>query len=202
MTTNKFITFEGGEGSGKSTQVKLLTKYLKKQGHEVVLTREPGGTDAAEKIRDLLLSEKKNFSPEIEVLLNFAARKDHVENLIKPALAEGKCVICDRFFDSTYVYQGVAQGVALEFIDKARDLAIGDFFPDLTFVLDVAPEISLPRAQKRGDANHFEAMDIEFHKSIRDGFKNLPPRAGYNIIDANKSLMAVHHDIIDALQQS
>ena len=191
----KFITFEGGEGVGKSTQVKLLAEFLQGQGHEVVITREPGGTVGAEKIREVLLFHK--FLPIEEVLLNFAARIDHVENLIKPALARGAYVLCDRFFDSTYVYQGYAKGLDLEFIDKIRELTLGSFAPDLTFVLDIAPEQGVSRAMSRGNNNHYDNENMEFHQKVRDGFLHIaaanPKRC--KVVDAGKSAEDVFQTI-------
>lgn len=198
MSSIKFITFEGGEGCGKSTQIKLLAEYLRGQGEDVVLTREPGGSDGAEKIRELLLSERKNFSPKNEVLLNFAARLDHIERVINPAIAAGKTVLSDRFYDSTFVYQGIAQGVDWEFIEQVRNITIGDFAPDLTFVLDVEPEKALARAVARGDANHFEAMGLEFHRKIRDGFlscSKVDPQR-FAVIDADVTIEQVHKKIV------
>ena len=194
----KFISFEGGEGCGKSTQIRMLADYLKSHGRDVVLTREPGGSAGAEKIRELLLSERKNFSAKNEVLLNFAARLDHIENLIAPALAVGKTVLSDRFLDSTYIYQGVAQGVALDFIEQVRALVIGDFTPDLTILLDIDPQIALARAKARGDANHFEAMDLSFHIKIREGFLALAaanPRR-FVVIAADKGIDELHAEIV------
>lgn len=200
---SKFITFEGGEGCGKSTQVKLLASYLREQGEQVVLTREPGGTVGAEKIRKLLLSENKNFSPKNEVLLNFAARLDHIDSLIAPALAKKEIVISDRFFDSTYIYQGVAQGVETKFIDNVRALIIGKFEPDVTVLLDIDPQIALARAKARGDANHFEAMDLSFHIKIREGFLALAKQnpARFLVIDANKEVDELHAEVVSKIVQ-
>lgn len=197
----KFITFEGGEGCGKSTQIRLLADFLRELGEDVVVTREPGGSEGAEKIRDLLLSERKNFSPKNEVLLNFAARLDHVEKIIQPALDAGKTVLSDRFFDSTYIYQGVAQGVSLEFIDKVREISIGDFVPDITFVLDIEPAKALARAVARGDANHFEAMGLEFHEKIRNGFVQCTKstHSRFALINADVTIEELHEEIVREL---
>jgi dTMP kinase len=199
---SKFITFEGGEGTGKSTQIRMLADYLRRQGKDVLLTREPGGSAGAEKIRELLLSERKNFSPKNEVLLNFAARLDHVETLIAPALAAGKTVLSDRFFDSTYIYQGVAQGVDKVFIDEVRRLTIGNFAPHLTILLDIDPKIALARAKARGDANHFEAMDLSFHIKIREGFLQLAEKnpQRFVIIDADKGIDDLHAVILRCIK--
>lgn len=197
----KFITFEGGEGCGKSTQIQLLADYLRAQGEDVLVTREPGGSEGAEKIRELLLSERKNFSPKNEVLLNFAARLDHIEQVIQPALDAGKTVLSDRFFDSTFVYQGIAQGVDMEFIEQVRQISIGGFAPDLTFVLDIDPAKALARAKARGDANHFEAMDLSFHEKIRDGFvqRSKVESERFALIDADCSIEELHSKIIAEL---
>ena len=144
------------------------------------------------------MDKRKNFSPKNEVLLNFAARLDHIEQLIAPALAKGKTVLSDRFFDSTYIYQGSAQGVDIAFIDKLRELTIGNFAPNLTILLDIDPEIALARARARGDANHFEAMDISFHVKIREGFLQLakqnPKR--FVVINSNKGIDELHAEIV------
>jgi dTMP kinase len=195
-----FITFEGGEGSGKSTQVKLLAEHFKNLGKKVVITREPGGTETAEKIREMLLTDA-SLTPEAQVILNFAARIDHIEKLIKPALKKGAVVICDRFFDSTYAYQGYAQGVPLTKIKKIHKCAIGDFKPDVTFVLDIDPKKGIARAKGRGKTNHYDDAGLDFHKKIRAAFLKI---AGYNkkrckIIDAEKTEKAVFAQILKAL---
>lgn len=196
MHVGKFITFEGGEGSGKSTQVKLLAEHFRALGREVVITREPGGTVGAEKIREILLSHK--YLPIEEVLLNFAARIDHVENLIKPALERGAVVLCDRFYDSTYVYQGYAKNLDLHFIDKIRELTLQDFAPDLTLVLDIDPVQGLARAQSRGNNNHYDDMELEFHQKIRDGFLQIaasnPSRC--RVIDASGEASTVFEAVL------
>jgi dTMP kinase len=186
MQGSKFITFEGGEGSGKSTQVKLLAEHFRALGKEVIVTREPGGTVGAEKIREILLSHK--YSATEEVLLNFAARLDHVENLIKPALARGAVVICDRFFDSTYVYQGYAKGLEIGFIDKIRELTLGSFSPDITLVLDIDPVEGLARAKSRGNSNHYDEMELGFHQQIRNGFLKIAESnpARCKVVDAGQ----------------
>ena len=164
-----FITFEGGEGSGKSTQVKILAGHFKKQGREVIITREPGGTETAERIRGILL-ECSDLNATEQCFLNFAARMHHVENLIKPALKRGAVVICDRFFDSTYAYQGYAQGMHIKTIRNLHKAAIGTFKPDRTIILDIAPEEGKKRVQGRGATNHYDDAELEFHQKVRNGF--------------------------------
>ncbi|PZQ43242.1 MAG: dTMP kinase [Micavibrio aeruginosavorus] len=163
-----FITFEGGEGAGKTTQIKRLAQSL----GDVVLTREPGGTPEAEAIRNTFFQNNgQNWPPEALVLLMFAARVLHTENLIRPMLETGKHVLCDRYTDSTRVYQGYAGNLSLDKIEAVKTLSIGDFEPDLTFIMDIAPEEGLKRTGKRNDAEiAFESKDIAFHENLRQGF--------------------------------
>lgn len=186
MNTRKqpaFITFEGGEGAGKSTQIKRLSSYLKERTIPHVLTREPGGTALAEKIRDLLVTGKAEAMDSLtEYLLFSAARRDHIEKVIKPALSRGEWVLCDRFYDSSYVYQGVAptKGHALnhDFMERVYAEIAGEIFhPDVTFIFDIDPEIGLIRAGRRGQQdttsqgeNRFESKGLAFHNRIRQGF--------------------------------
>lgn len=180
MKNGLFITFEGGEGSGKSTQVKRLHEHLKAQSLPVILTREPGGTPEAEKIRNFLVQrEGGDWSPREECLLLYAARAGHVERLIQPGLAEGKIVLCDRFSDSTFVYQGYGHGLDTGFIRQLDTLVLNGFKPDLTFVLDIDPQIGLTRSEKRlasakdehqRTEDRFERLDFTFHKRLREGY--------------------------------
>lgn len=209
-----FITFEGGEGAGKSTQARRLKDYLESRGREVVLTREPGGTPEAEKIRDLLVQrDGGNWTPLAECLLFFAARQMHVETLIKPALREGKIVICDRFTDSTRAYQSFGHGFSLETIEKLNQVALDGFSPDLTFILDLPVETGLQRSfsQKEKSAgreateDRFEKLDRGFHDKLRQGFLTIaaaePRRC--RVIDATQSVediaIAVQKGVADAL---
>jgi len=167
-----FITFEGGEGSGKSTQAQRLAERLKLRGHDVVLTREPGGTPGAEAIRHLLLSGiAKPLGTEAETFMFAAARDDHVNNLIRPALERGAWVVCDRFIDSTRVYQGALGNVDPRMIRALERLVVGDVMPDLTLFLDLPPEIGLTRARGRGaEADRFEAETLEYHRLLRQAY--------------------------------
>ncbi|MCC6949036.1 MAG: dTMP kinase [Bradyrhizobiaceae bacterium] len=167
-----FITFEGGEGSGKSTQAQRLADRLKLRGQEVILTREPGGTPGAEAIRHLLLSGiAKPLGTEAETFMFAAARDDHVNNLIRPALERGAWVICDRFIDSTRVYQGALGNVDPRMIRALERLVVGDAMPDLTLILDIPPEIGLARASDRGaGADRFEAEQLEYHQLLRQAY--------------------------------
>ena len=171
MAANRFITFEGGEGSGKSTQARLLADKLRGRGHEVVLTREPGGSPLAEKIRELLLHSKP-ASAVAEFLLFAAARAEHIEVTIKPALERGAFVICDRFIDSTRVYQGHLGHVDLALIEAIETATVAPFISTLTFVLDVPAETGLARASARGELNHYDRKELSWHTSLRKAFQN------------------------------
>lgn len=200
MQKGKFVTFEGGEGSGKSTQSRMLVEYLQQQGVDTVWTREPGGTDEAEAIRKLLVNgESDRWDATTELLLHTAARRHHVENLIKPALSAGKFVVCDRFIDSTFAYQGSANALGDDIVRQIQKLAIGDFVPDITFVFDISVEEGIKRAQDRGTfENRYEKMGLKFHKKVREGFlrcaENNPHRC--KIIDATGSIESIHKKII------
>ena len=164
-----FITLEGGEGAGKSTQARLLAEALRRTGRDAVLTREPGGTDGAEALRRLILSPEHRWAPSAETMLHFAARADHVERLIRPALARGAVVVCDRFTDSTVAYQGYGQGADFGLIESLH-AALG-IDPDLTFVLRVTPEIAGSRLAARARAlDRYEVADKGFHARVRAGF--------------------------------
>ncbi len=173
----RFITFEGGEGTGKSSHAALLAQKLRTLGLGVLLTREPGGSPGAEIIRHVLLSgAAKPLGPEAEAILFAAARDDHIRNTIMPALTRGRWVICDRFTDSTRVYQGVLGGVDAKLLRALERVTVGELKPDLTFVLDAPIEVGLSRAEKRrGDAtsDRFESESKEFHEKLRDAFRML-----------------------------
>ena len=178
MASGRFITFEGGEGSGKTTQCTLLANRLKASGNEVVLTREPGGTEFAEHVREIILSGKaQRFGPFAEALLFSLAREDHLEKLIRPALEDGAWVVCDRFMDSTRAYQGAAQGIDQDTLLGFERIVVNGTRPHLTFFLDVPVETGLERARQRlaaqgdgQDADRFEGMDLAFHERLRQAF--------------------------------
>lgn len=179
MAAGKFITLEGGEGAGKSTQAKMLAERLLATGLEVVVTREPGGTAFAERLRAVLLGGVGEArSPDAEVVAFYAARQDHLDLLIRPALSRGAWVVCDRYSDSTRVYQGLAGKVPLSLIDRLEELVVGATQPDLTVVLDLDPAVGLDRARSRratsgGDSaatDRYEARDLAYHTVLRDGF--------------------------------
>jgi dTMP kinase len=191
-----FITFEGGEGTGKSTQIKILADRLKSDGKSVVVTREPGGTPQAETLRNLLVSgETDRWSAESEALLNYAARDSHLNKVIRPALAAGSTVLCDRFMDSTRAYQGYAGACTFHLLDELERSIVREARPNLTLVFDLDPVVGLARAKSRGEGaeDRFERKGLAFHQRIRAGFleiaKTEPQRC--RIIDASLDVAAV-----------
>lgn len=180
VTRGRFITFEGGEGSGKSTQIRLLAERLDAEGVRAIVTREPGGSPGAEIIRHVLLSGiGKRLGAEAESLLFAAARDDHVLSVIEPALAQDIWVLCDRFADSTRVYQGHAGKVDSRLLDAMERVTIGALKPDLTLILDLPVEVGLERAARRRSGetpDRFEAEDVSFHQTLRDGFRAIASR--------------------------
>lgn len=194
MPAGKFITFEGGEGAGKSTQAKLLRDKIAAYGFEVLLTREPGGSPRAEAIRAVLLSgQAKRFGPMAETLLFYVARDSHLELTIRPALARGVWVVCDRFHDSTRAYQGAAGGVPMAAISALERIVVGATQPDLTIILDLPPEEGLKRASARADevnegADRFEAMSLRFHQNLRQEFLEIAKAEPWRcvVIDASQ----------------
>ncbi len=171
----RFITFEGGEGAGKSTQVSMLKDFLADKGIEAIVTREPGGSSGAEEIRELLVNgDKHKWEPLTEVLLFSAARREHLHHTVFPALSEGKWVLCDRFADSTMAYQGYAYGeksVPLPDIKALYKMVAGDFTPDLTFIMDIPVEKGLERVNKRHEViTRFEQMETDFHQKLRSAY--------------------------------
>lgn len=213
MDKGLFITFEGGEGSGKTTQINRLSKTLSNLGYKVVTTREPGGTPEAEKIRDLIVQrDAGNWEPMAEVLMLFAARVMHVTRVIRPALDEGKIVICDRFADSTTAYQGYGHGVDQHILEEINTLALGHFKPDMTFILDIDPEIGLERSDRRLAAEQFqvkqredryEQLDIEFHKRLRQGFLDIAEREKKrcHVVDASQDIDTISGQIADVVRE-
>lgn len=197
----KFITFEGIEGSGKSTQTKKLHEFFLAKNIPAILTREPGGTFASERIREILIDEKiEKLEAKTELFLNFAARLEHVEKLIKPSLAQAKTVISDRFFDSTYAYQGSAFGLDEKLIDDVKKMTIGDFAPDITFLIDVPVEVAFARIQNRADNNRYEKLGLDFHQKVRAGFLQLAkqnPRI--KLINGTKNQQEIFDEITHLL---
>jgi dTMP kinase len=203
----RFITFEGGEGSGKSTHAKRLAEHLKSLGIDVVLTREPGGSPGAEVIRHILLSGvAKPLGAETEAMLFAAARDDHVRTVIRPALVDGKWVICDRFIDSTRVYQGVLGHVDMKLIRSLERVTVGAAMPDLTFILDVPANIGLARAKHRrgsGAVDRFEAEAVEFHQGLARAYRGLAAEEPQRIVmvDGRPPRDVVAKHIWDAVRE-
>lgn len=201
--TGLFISFEGIDGSGKSTQARLLAEHLRSTGREVVLTREPGGSPGAEEIRALVLQgDPERWSAETELLLFTAARRDHLERTIRPALARGATVICDRFADSTRMYQGLSRGDLRGAVDTLHALMIG-VEPDVTLLIDMDPEAALARAKARATAEErFEDFGLPLQQKMRAGFLALAAEfsSRFRIVDGNRAPEAVAQDVRAALQ--
>lgn len=195
-----FITFEGPDGSGKTTQISLLGRYLAKQGYPICLTREPGGTPIGEQIR-VVLHDRANreMNPRAELLLYSASRAQLVEEVIRPALEAGQIVLCDRFYDSSLAYQGYGRGLDLEVLRQITAFATGGLRPDLTVYIDVEPEVGLIRRQRDGSAewNRLDALALEFHQRVREGYRCLiaaePER--WISVDGNRPVEAVQDEI-------
>ena len=204
MTLGHFISFEGIDGSGKSTQAKVLTKTLEDLGHNVVLTREPGGSIGAEEIRRLVLQgDPDRWSAESEILLFTAARRDHLEKTILPALDAGKIVICDRFADSTRMYQGLSRGDLRSLVDELHSLMIPRD-PDLTVLIDLDPKLGLTRAKSRNTAEErFEDFGISLQEKMRAGFLNLAKEYSdrFRVIDGLRDIDVVAADVLDVVQK-
>ena len=200
-----FLTFEGIDGSGKSSQARMLADHLRGLGRDVVLTREPGGSAGAEEIRRLVLEgDPDRWSAETELLLFTAARRDHMERTIEPALAAGKVVICDRFADSTRMYQGMSRGNLRPLVDQLHKLMIGRE-PDLTVLIDMDPEIGLSRAKGRqGTEERFEDFGLELQQKMRSGFLALADEFSdrFRVIDGNRDMDSVARDVTDIVLQS
>lgn len=204
MTQGFFISFEGGEGAGKSTQIRRLADRLQAAGHDVVVTREPGGSPGAEAIRELLVNGAADrWSPVTETLLMYAARRDHVERVIRPALSRGAIVLCDRFADSTRAYQGAGGDAPASLIASLEDHVLGGTIPDLTLILDLPAEVGLQRAEARGGAARFESKGLAFHERLRAGYLEIARREPDRcvVIEANAEIDAVTAAISDAVDQ-
>lgn len=204
-----FITLEGIEGSGKTTQLRHMVDFLKNKGHDCVITREPGGTEIGKKIRAVLLDpDNSDLDPLAELLLYAADRIQHIQAKIMPSLRQGKMVLCDRFSDATTVYQGFARGLDLELINRLHEIVLGDLKPDITILFDLPPEVGLKRAWKQinsGDRTdmetRFEKEAVEFHEKVRTGYLALaqlePER--FRVIDASGDENQVKSDIMNIL---
>lgn len=198
MQRGKFLTIEGTEGVGKSTNLAFVRDWLLTRGIEVIVTREPGGTPLAEEVRGLLLSKREETVDETaELLLVFAARAQHLAQVIRPALARGAWVLSDRFTDATYAYQGGGRGLSKSTIEQLEQLVQGDLRPDLTLILDIDVELGLNRARQRGELDRFESETIGFFEKVRAAYRQ---RAGaaperYAVVDAGKTLADVQVEI-------
>lgn len=209
IPSGRFITFEGGEGTGKSTQIKMLSEWLTKQSINNITTKEPGGTEIGLELRKMLVcGDKDKFDAVTEALLYFADRRVHLTNKIWPAMKKGTWVISDRFADSTtaYQYYGYDKRVPLETLKKLYEIAVGDFKPDLTVILDLDPKIGLERSFKKSmnmveKETRFESRGLSFHQKMRDGYleiaKTEPER--FVVLDANKTIDELHQDVIDVI---
>ena len=201
-TKGKFITVEGTEGVGKTTNIQCIASWLDKRGIDYISTREPGGTALGEKIRDLLLDkDNTGMAASAELLLMFAARAQHLEKKIIPALAAGTWVLCDRFTDATYAYQGFGRGLNCEHIKQLETLVQGNLHPDFTLILDIDPELGMSRVRARGELDRFESEALEFFDRVRAGYReranDKPSR--YCLVDASSPLVVVQEHIVEAL---
>lgn len=197
-----FITIEGPDASGKSTQIKLLKDYLQNKGYDIVLTREPGGTKISEKIRSIILDkENKTMNSRTEALLYAASRAQHVEELIKPALKENKIVICDRFVDSSLIYQGIGRNLGMENIYNLNLFAMEDVIPDLTLLLDIDKDKAKKRKEKRGNLDRLESEKDVFHEDVFNGYRKLKDLYPKRIktVKANGNIKQVHEEIINII---
>lgn len=198
MKKGLFITLEGGEGAGKSTQMAYVEASLKKAGKTVHVTREPGGTELGEAIRHLLLDHRQTtMGDDTELLLMFAARAQHIAELIRPALEKGEWVLCDRFTDATYAYQGGGRGIAMERIAMLEDWVQGDLRPDLTILLDLPVDVGLSRAGERGELDRFEREKMDFFDRVRKAYLDLAIRHPdrYGVVDAAQTVSQVQAQI-------
>ncbi len=203
MHKGRLISFEGGEGTGKTTQIEKLKNWLETKNIEVLLTREPGGSEGGEEIRQLFVQGKaKRWMPMSEILLLYAARYDHVERLIKPALNHGSWVLCDRFYDSTFAYQGYGHKISLDMLKNLHQIVLEDFKPDVTFLLDIDVKKGLKRAiQRESEKNikedRFESLDLSFHEKLRQGYLTIAKEDNKRIkvINADDNIENIFVDI-------
>lgn len=208
--SGRFITFEGGEGTGKSTQIKLLAEYLKGKKVDVVLTKEPGGTPIGQELRAMLCTgDKDKFDAVAEALLYYADRRIHMQQKVLPALEKGSWVISDRFADSTMAYQyyGYNKRVSKQMLDELYKMTVGDFYPDLTIILDIDPKIGLARSMAVNSTyavqeTRHESRGIEFHQNLRKGFLEIAKTSDrYVVVDANKTIEDLHANIVKLVEE-
>ncbi len=207
MPEGRFVSFEGIEGCGKTTQIELLSDYLKSRSMPHTITREPGGTAVGEGIRRILLhSETIHLTAASELLLFYASRSQNIAEKIRPALERGEMVVCDRFYHASMAYQGYGRGIPLDFIEKVTDLVCDQYRPELTILLDIEPAVGLARARARNhqrveDEGRFEAENVEFYTKIRNGYLAIARRdSRIKIIAADRSRQEVHRDILLAME--
>ncbi|MAZ87711.1 MAG: dTMP kinase [Cellvibrionaceae bacterium] len=204
MPRGKFITLEGTEGVGKTTNLTFIQEWLEQKNVPLIVTREPGGTPLAEELREMLLRKRDEpVDASAELLMVFAARAQHLNQVIRPALERGEWVLCDRFTDATYAYQGAGRGLSLEMIETLENLVQEELRPDLTIVLDIDVETGLARASDRAALDRFESEAVEFFHRVRGGYRTRvaqqPDR--YRVIDAGQNLKAVQSDVAAVLEQ-
>jgi dTMP kinase len=207
--TGLFVTFEGGEGAGKSTQIRRLADVLRSRGHDVLLTREPGGSPGAEAVRHVLLSgAAEAFGTRMEAILFAAARNDHVEEVIRPALEAGRIVLCDRFMDSSRVYQGITGNLEPDFIETLQRVAVNGVMPDCTLILDLPARAGLERARRRGAAgdvapDRFEKEEVETHEKRREAFLDIAAREPErcHVVNAMQGEQALADEILSIVDQ-
>ena len=202
MQTGKFITIEGVEGAGKSTSLALLQSEIEARGHALLVTREPGGTPLGESLRELLLGHKHDgMADDTELLLMFASRAEHLRNKIEPALRQGEWVLCDRFTDATFAYQGGGRGLSIERIKALQDWVQGPLQPDFTLLLDLPVEIGLERAGKRSAPDRFEKNSLDFFNKVRQAYLDIAKREPdrVHVVDASQPLEQVQHQVRAAI---
>jgi len=207
-----FISFEGIEGSGKTTQIQGVYDYLRQKGHDVIVTREPGGSNIGRQIRSILLDSKnKGLNSLAELLLYMADRAQHLDEIVKPGLSSGKVILCDRYYDATIAYQGYARGLDIDLITQLHGISFADYKPDLTFLLDLPPETGLGRAwrqiengQRIGTETRFEEEALTFHRRVREGYLALAQREPqrFRIIDASGPQEGVEKEILAVLDSA
>ncbi len=195
------MTFEGTEGLGKSTQVRLLSQRLRDLGYDVVATREPGGTSLGEAVREIVLGSNIEVSAEAEAYLMTAARAEHVRQVIRPALARGAIVLCDRFVDSTLAYQGAGRGLPTDELRRIQMLAVGASWPDMTVLLDLHPDAGLARRRSGGDSNRIDDEELEFHQRVADWFREEAARnpTRWVVIDGQPNTIMVHEAVLNCV---
>ncbi len=207
MERGVFITFEGGEGTGKSTQIERLGEYLREKGFEVVVTREPGGTPVAEAARAILLDPELDPDPLSELFLLAAARRDLVERVIRPALSRGAVVLCDRYTDSSLVYQGMVGGLDLGVVEEVNRLATGGLVPNRTFLLDLEPEVGMERTRRRngagGGRSRFDEKPRRFHRQVRDAYLALAleDTARFRVLPAEENEETLFERLLEELPE-